>query len=72
MAEPTQEAEHSRHLGDDIGITNLSCYSEGLMGYRTPNIIASQEGMRFTDAYGGKLHRGPRILHHRQSGFPPA
>ena len=39
--------------GDDIGITNLSCYSDGLMGYRTPNIdrIAS-EGMRFTDAYG--------------------
>jgi arylsulfatase A-like enzyme len=24
--------------GDDIGITNLSCYSSGLMGYRTPNI----------------------------------
>jgi len=22
--------------GDDIGITNLSCYSDGLMGYRTP------------------------------------
>ena len=39
--------------GDDIGITNLSCYSEGLMGYRTPNIdrIAA-EGVRFTDYYG--------------------
>jgi arylsulfatase A-like enzyme len=39
--------------GDDIGITNLSCYSDGLMGYRTRNIdrIAS-EGMRFTDSYG--------------------
>jgi hypothetical protein len=24
--------------GDDIGITDLSCYSDGLMGYRTPNI----------------------------------
>ena len=24
--------------GDDIGITNLSCYSDGLMGYRTANI----------------------------------
>ena len=24
--------------GDDIGITNLSCYSHGLMGYQTPNI----------------------------------
>jgi arylsulfatase A-like enzyme len=39
--------------GDDIGITNLSCYSDGLMGYRTPNIDRiAQEGMRFTDAYG--------------------
>jgi arylsulfatase A-like enzyme len=39
--------------GDDIGITNLSCYSDGLMGYGTPNIdrIAA-EGMRFTDSYG--------------------
>jgi arylsulfatase A-like enzyme len=39
--------------GDDIGITNLSCYSDGLMGYRTPNIDRiAQEGMRFTDYYG--------------------
>ena len=39
--------------GDDIGITNLSCYSEGLMGYRTPNIDRiADEGMRFTDSYG--------------------
>jgi len=39
--------------GDDIGITNLSCYSDGLMGYRTPNIDRiAQEGMRFTDSYG--------------------
>ncbi len=39
--------------GDDIGITNLSCYSDGLMGYRTTNIdrLAS-EGIRFTDSYG--------------------
>src|SRR6478609_4313408 len=39
--------------GDDIGITNLSCYSDGLMGYQTPNIDRiAQEGMRFTDCYG--------------------
>ena len=39
--------------GDDIGLTNLSCYSDGLMGYRTPNIDRlAEEGMRFTDAYG--------------------
>jgi arylsulfatase A-like enzyme len=39
--------------GDDIGISNLSCYSDGLMGYRTPNIDRiAKEGMRFTDSYG--------------------
>jgi arylsulfatase A-like enzyme len=39
--------------GDDIGITNLSCYSLGLMGYRTPNIDRiAHEGMQFTDSYG--------------------
>jgi arylsulfatase len=39
--------------GDDIGITNLSCYSDGIMGYRTPNIDRiAKEGMKFTDCYG--------------------
>jgi arylsulfatase len=39
--------------GDDIGIWNLSCYSGGMMGYRTPNIDRlANEGMRFTDSYG--------------------
>jgi len=39
--------------GDDIGISNLSCYSDGLMGYRTPNIDrVANEGVRFTDYYG--------------------
>src|SRR5215813_1819826 len=39
--------------GDDIGISNLSCYSHGLMGYQTPNIDRlAQEGMMFTDCYG--------------------
>src|SRR5216110_390947 len=39
--------------GDDIGISNLSCYSDGVMGYRTPNIDrVAAEGMRFTDYYG--------------------
>ena len=39
--------------GDDIGISNLSCYSDGLMGYRTPNIDRlADEGVRFTDSYG--------------------
>ena len=39
--------------GDDIGINNLSCYSHGMMGYRTPNIDRlAKEGMMFTDSYG--------------------
>src|SRR5215475_15517876 len=39
--------------GDDIGISNLSCYSHGLMGYRTPHIDRiAKEGMMFTDSYG--------------------
>jgi arylsulfatase len=40
-------------FGDDIGITNLSCYSDGLMGYETPNIDRiAREGLRFLDYYG--------------------
>lgn len=40
-------------FGDDIGIPQISAYTMGLMGYRTPNIdrIAA-EGAIFTDAYG--------------------
>ena len=30
--------------GDDIGISNLSCYSHGLMGYQTPNIDRHRQG----------------------------
>ena len=39
--------------GDDIGITDLSIYSLGLMGFHTPNIDrVAREGMIFTDHYG--------------------
>lgn len=38
--------------GDDIGQSNLSAYTMGLMGYRTPNIDrVAKEGMIFTDYY---------------------
>jgi len=38
--------------GDDIGQSNISAYSMGLMGYRTPNIDrVAKEGMLFTDYY---------------------
>lgn len=38
--------------GDDIGQSNISYFTKGVMGYKTPNIdrIAS-EGMAFTDYY---------------------
>ena len=49
--------------GDDIGITNLSCYSNGVMGYRTPNIDRlAKEGMMFTDSYGEQS--APRAVLH--------
>jgi arylsulfatase A-like enzyme len=39
-------------MGDDIGLANVSAYSMGLMGYRTPNIDRiAKEGMIFTDYY---------------------
>jgi arylsulfatase A-like enzyme len=38
--------------GDDVGFTNLSIYSRGVMGYRTPNIDRiAKEGVLFTDHY---------------------
>jgi len=38
--------------GDDIGQSNISAYSMGLMGYHTPNIDrVAKEGMIFTDYY---------------------
>lgn len=39
--------------GDDIGQANLSAYTMGVMGYRTPHIDSiAKEGMIFTDYYG--------------------
>ncbi|HZY85967.1 MAG TPA: arylsulfatase [Gemmataceae bacterium] len=40
-------------FGDDIGISNISAYSDGLMGYQTPNIDRiAKEGVRFLHYYG--------------------
>lgn len=39
-------------FGDDIGQTNISAYSFGVVGYKTPNIDRiAREGMIFTDYY---------------------
>jgi len=38
--------------GDDIGQSNISAYTRGVMGYKTPNIDRiADEGMLFTDYY---------------------
>ncbi|HKD99726.1 MAG TPA: arylsulfatase [Planctomycetota bacterium] len=40
-------------MGDDIGIPQISAYTMGMMGYRTPNIDRiAKEGAIFTDSYG--------------------
>jgi arylsulfatase A-like enzyme len=60
-------------FGDHVGITNLSCYSFGMMGYRTPNIDRiANEGMKFTD-YCGEQSRtvGRSAFITGQSVFPP-
>ena len=39
--------------GDDIGTWNISYFSRGMMGYKTPNIDrVANEGVAFTDFYG--------------------
>ncbi|MBH3430331.1 arylsulfatase [Pseudomonas alkylphenolica] len=39
-------------FGDDIGQTNISAYSHGVVGYKTPSIDRiANEGMLFTDYY---------------------
>ena len=40
-------------FGDDVGIANVSAYSDGVMGYETPNIDRlANEGLRFLHYYG--------------------
>ena len=39
--------------GDDVGQSNISAYTQGLVGYKTPNIDRiAKEGILFTDYYG--------------------
>lgn len=54
---PVQAADNNKPniviiWGDDIGQSNVSAYSKGMMGYRTPNIDrVANEGVIFTDYY---------------------
>src|SRR5690606_19753315 len=54
---PARAAEDRPNIviiwGDDIGQSNVSAYTRGLMGYQTPNIDSiAKEGLIFTDYYG--------------------
>jgi hypothetical protein len=49
--------------GDDIGITNISAYSRGLMGYKTPNIDRIANEGSLSNRWGPPLtapRSGPR------------
>jgi arylsulfatase A-like enzyme len=52
---PVEAAEKPNILvimSDDVGITNISAYSRGMAGYKTPNLDRiAKEGMMFTDYY---------------------
>jgi arylsulfatase len=51
-AAPGQKPNILVIFGDDIGQSNVSAYTHGLMGYHTPNIDRiAREGMLFTDYY---------------------
>ena len=54
-------------FGDDIGQSNVSAYSFGLMGYRTPNI--DRIAQRGHDVHRllcrAELHGRPVLVHHR-------
>jgi len=50
---PTKKPNILILWGDDIGTWNISYFSRGMMGYRTPNIDrVANEGVAFTDYYG--------------------
>ncbi|MEM6798052.1 MAG: arylsulfatase [Planctomycetota bacterium] len=56
LAPPAPAADQPNILvvwGDDIGQSNISAYTRGMVGYRTPNIDRiAREGILFTDYYG--------------------
>src|SRR5215471_13474086 len=54
VAQPAQQKPNILVIfGDDIGQTNISAYSRGLMGFTTPNIDRiGKEGGVFVNYYG--------------------
>jgi hypothetical protein len=48
--------------GDDVGLANVSAYSFGVMGIKTPNIDRiAREGLMFTDSTPSRVAR--RVVH---------
>ena len=57
--------------GDDIGQSNISAYTRGLMGYQTPNIDrVVNEGIIFTDYYAEQSCTAGRSSPARASSAP--
>jgi arylsulfatase A-like enzyme len=53
LAQQTKKPNILVIWGDDVGQSNISAYTRGVMGYQTPNIDrVAREGMLFTDYYG--------------------
>ena len=59
--------------GDDIATTNISAYSDGLMGYTTPNIDRlANEGLRFlTTTASNRAPPGGRHSSRDSTAFAP-
>lgn len=56
-------------FGDDVGVTNISAYSGGLMGYETPNIERiAKEGVLFQHYYGEQSCTAGRAAGLRRDG----
>ena len=52
QAQPAKKPNIVVIMGDDVGWYNLSCYHQGIMSGRTPNLDKlAASGMRFTDYY---------------------
>jgi hypothetical protein len=59
--------------GDDIGVANISAYSNGLMGYETPNIdrIAREASSSSTTTASSRAPRGVQRSSPASTSFEP-
>ena len=58
-------------FGDDVGQANISAYTRGVVGYRTPNIDRiANEGAIFTDYYACLLYTSPSPRDVEESRMP--